>query len=549
MGRDAYLTPRVRYPGRAVRSAPWTSPTRAEDEAFRAELRRLARRAPAQVPGRVVRGPRPRTHGRPAATAGCWRQMERRRAWQRKLNEGRWAAISWPTEWGGRDATVTQNVIYSETMARYRTPGIYNANGLWQIGPMIIRWGTDEQKDRWVPNILNADDHWCQGFSEPEAGSATWPTCAPSRCATATTTSSTARRSGPPPPTSPSGACSWSAPTPTPSPRAASTRASPRSSSTWRPPGIDVRPIRDIAGEEMFCEVFFDDARVPVDYRLGGEGEGWLVAMGTLGSERVGTAGPGHRHAGRPRRHGQPGPVGQPRRAATTPASGSASPGRPHPHRVHQAPQLPGPVQDPAPGEELARGPAGQAAVELPGPDPGRAGRRPARAGRAAGQGRGPTPSTAAPGTGSTCSSATRRSAPAPPRCRRTSSPTRRSRCPAPDRSGPRLSIRSGADTRHASGPCGGAGADANLHRPHVRACTQGDASHPPIPPPGVLLACRASWCEVDGTSSCSPAPHCPGSATCGHRSLSAVGDWPLLAIQVGMLRAWTVSMCSPPSW
>jgi hypothetical protein len=56
-------------------------------------------------------------------------------------------------------------------MARYRTPGIYNANGLWQIGPMIIRWGTDEQKQRWIPNILNADDHWCQGFSEPEAGS------------------------------------------------------------------------------------------------------------------------------------------------------------------------------------------------------------------------------------------------------------------------------------------------------------------------------------------------------------------------------------------
>ena len=97
--------------------------------------------------------------------------MERRRAWQRTLNQGRWAAINWPVEWGGRAATVTQNVIYSEEMARARTPGIYNANGLWQIGPMIIRWGTDEQKDQWIPNILNADDHWCQGFSEPQAGS------------------------------------------------------------------------------------------------------------------------------------------------------------------------------------------------------------------------------------------------------------------------------------------------------------------------------------------------------------------------------------------
>src|SRR5688572_957124 len=93
--------------------------------------------------------------------------MERRRAWQRTLNEGRWAAINWPIEWGGREATVVQNVIYAEETARARTPGIYNANGLWQIGPMIIRWGTDEQKARWIPNILNADEHWCQGFTEP----------------------------------------------------------------------------------------------------------------------------------------------------------------------------------------------------------------------------------------------------------------------------------------------------------------------------------------------------------------------------------------------
>ena len=97
--------------------------------------------------------------------------MDRRKAWQRRLNEGRWAAITWPAEWGGRDATVTQSVIYSEEMARAKTPGIFNANGLWQIGPMIIRWGTDEQKDRWLPGILDADEHWCQGFSEPEAGS------------------------------------------------------------------------------------------------------------------------------------------------------------------------------------------------------------------------------------------------------------------------------------------------------------------------------------------------------------------------------------------
>ena len=99
------------------------------------------------------------------------RTMERRKAWQRRLNEGRWAAINWPREWGGREATIMQNVIYSEENARVKSPGIYNANGIWQIGPMIIHWGTEEQKRRWLPAILTADEHWCQGFSEPEAGS------------------------------------------------------------------------------------------------------------------------------------------------------------------------------------------------------------------------------------------------------------------------------------------------------------------------------------------------------------------------------------------
>ena len=225
-----------------------------------------------------------------AGREGILGQMERRRAWQRLLAEGRWAAISWPADWGGRDATVTQNVIYSETMARYRTPGIFNPNGLWQIGPMIIRWGTDEQKDRWIPNIMGAEDHWCQGFSEPQAGSdlANLRTLAVrdgddyvlNGQKTWTSSAHLAR---------------WGL---------FLVRTDPDAIAEGRKhdgitalivdltaPGIEIRPIRDISGDEMFCEVFFDDARVPVSYRLGGEGEGWLVAMGTLGSERVGTAG------------------------------------------------------------------------------------------------------------------------------------------------------------------------------------------------------------------------------------------------------------------
>jgi len=223
-------------------------------------------------------------------SAGIMGAMEKRRAWQRLLNTGRWAAINWPEEWGGRDATITQNVIYSETMARYRTPGIYNANGLWQIGPMIIRWGTEEQKQQWVPNILNAEDHWCQGFSEPEAGSdlANLRTMAV-RDGEEYVLNGTKIW------TSSAHLARWGL---------FLVRTDPNSIAEGRKhdgitamildlevPGIDIRPIRDITGEEMFCEIFFDNARVPSTCLLGAEGEGWAVAMGTLGSERVGTAG------------------------------------------------------------------------------------------------------------------------------------------------------------------------------------------------------------------------------------------------------------------
>lgn len=258
----------------------------AEDEAFRAEL---VDWLDDHLPKFLAEWSEDHD-GAEAGGTGMLGQMERRRAWQRELNQGRWAAISWPAEWGGRDATVTQNVIYSETMARYRTPGIYNANGLWQIGPMIIRWGTDEQKDRWVPNILNADDHWCQGFSEPEAGSdlANLRTVAVQDGDDYVINGTKIW-------TSSAHIARWGL---------FLVRTDPDAIAEGRKhegitaliidleaPGITIRPIRDIAGEEMFCEVFFDDARVPVGYRLGGEGEGWLVAMGTLGSERVGTAG------------------------------------------------------------------------------------------------------------------------------------------------------------------------------------------------------------------------------------------------------------------
>jgi alkylation response protein AidB-like acyl-CoA dehydrogenase len=221
---------------------------------------------------------------------GLMRSMERRKAWQRKLNEGRWAAINWPVEWGGRAATIMQNVIYSEEMAKARTPGIFNANGLWQIGPMIIHWGNDEQKALWIENILNADDHWCQGFSEPEAGS----DLANLRT-TAVLDGDDYVLNGQKIWISTAHIAKWGLYLVRTDPDAISEGRKHEGITAlivdMEAEGIECRPLRDITGEEMFNEVWFTDARVPAKYRLGGEGEGWQVAMGTLGRERVGTAG------------------------------------------------------------------------------------------------------------------------------------------------------------------------------------------------------------------------------------------------------------------
>jgi alkylation response protein AidB-like acyl-CoA dehydrogenase len=96
------------------------------------------------------------------------------RAWQQKLHDGRWAAVSWPREYGGRSATLMQQALFWEEMARFEAPPMANSLGLGLIGPTIIACGTEAQKKRYIPKILSAEEIWCQGFSEPNA-----PTRAP----------------------------------------------------------------------------------------------------------------------------------------------------------------------------------------------------------------------------------------------------------------------------------------------------------------------------------------------------------------------------------
>ncbi len=218
--------------------------------------------------------------------------MTRRQAWQRRMNEGGWAAVHWPTEWGGRQTTPTQRLLYSEILAEYRTPGIYNTNGIWQIGPMIIQWGTDEQKQRWLPSILEADEHWCQGFSEPDAGNDL------ANLRTLAILDESGDHyvvNGQKIWISSAHLAKWGLflfrTDPTAIERGAKHEGITAFIIDMETEGIEVRPIRDMSGEEMFNEVYFRDVVVPLGSRLGGEGEGWMVAMSTLSNERVGIAG------------------------------------------------------------------------------------------------------------------------------------------------------------------------------------------------------------------------------------------------------------------
>ena len=223
------------------------------------------------------------------------RTQLRRQDWQRRLDGGRWAAVNWPRAWHGRAATPVQNTIYSEEMARVKAPGVYNANGIWQIGPMILQWGTAEQQQRWLPGILSADEHWCQGFSEPEAGS---------DLANMRTSAIASHEDAGGDGYVVNGQKTWISSAhlaqwglfllrtdPTAFARGAKHEGITAFIVDMRTPGIECRPIRDITGDTMLNEVFFTDVQVPLRDRLGGEGEGWQVAMSTLGHERVGTAG------------------------------------------------------------------------------------------------------------------------------------------------------------------------------------------------------------------------------------------------------------------
>ncbi|HLI58920.1 MAG TPA: acyl-CoA dehydrogenase family protein [Solirubrobacteraceae bacterium] len=228
-----------------------------------------------------------------------------RRDFQRRLADDGWAAVHWPAEYGGRGATLTESAIFFEELGRAGAPLPANVLGLLLAGPTIMAWGTPEQKERHLAPILTAEEIWCQGFSEPDAGSdlAAVKTRAKqlddSRGALSSGAGCEARAkrertgwviTGQKVWTSGAQYSKWCMLLARTDPGAAKHRGLTYFLMDMEQDGVEVRPLRQITGESEFNELFIDGARVPDAQVLGGEGNGWKVALTTLMNERAGLA-------------------------------------------------------------------------------------------------------------------------------------------------------------------------------------------------------------------------------------------------------------------
>ncbi len=211
--------------------------------------------------------------------------VERFRAWNRTLADAGFAAISWPRVHGGREASVIEQVVFAEEMSRAEAPAPINVIGLSNIAPAIMTYGTDEQKGRFLRPMLRGDEIWCQGFSEPNAGSDLASLATSARPdgehfvvngqKVWTTLGEYAQW------------CELLVRTDASAPKHEGLSCL---LVDMKSPGVVVRPIVTITGGREFSELFFEDVRVPVSALLGAQNAGWKVAMATLSHERAGVA-------------------------------------------------------------------------------------------------------------------------------------------------------------------------------------------------------------------------------------------------------------------
>jgi alkylation response protein AidB-like acyl-CoA dehydrogenase len=208
-----------------------------------------------------------------------------RRDFQRRLHDAGWAAPHWPREYGGRGATVTESAIFFEELGRARAPLPANVLGILLGGPTLMMWGTDEQKDRFLGPILSGEEIWCQGFSEPDAGSdlAALKTRAVADRDDWVVTGQKVWTSG-------AQHSKWCMLVARTDPDVPKHKGLTYFLLDMEQPEVQVRPLRQITGESEFNELFIEGARIPGENVVGGVGNGWKVALTTLMNERAGLA-------------------------------------------------------------------------------------------------------------------------------------------------------------------------------------------------------------------------------------------------------------------
>jgi alkylation response protein AidB-like acyl-CoA dehydrogenase len=208
---------------------------------------------------------------------------QERKVWEQKLAQGKWTCVGWPQAYGGRGCSIEQQVIFFEEYARARAPGRMGHIGEGLTGPTLIAYGTQAQRDKYLPGILDGTQFWCQGYSEPGAGS---------DLANVKTRAQFDQASGK---WRINGQKVWTSLAHESDYCFVIARTDPGSVGhkglgfflvEMDQPGIQVRPIEQITGTSEFNEVFFDDAECSSEDIVGEPGEGWKVAMGLLGFER-----------------------------------------------------------------------------------------------------------------------------------------------------------------------------------------------------------------------------------------------------------------------
>jgi alkylation response protein AidB-like acyl-CoA dehydrogenase len=208
------------------------------------------------------------------------------RQWQKRLHEGGWTGLSWPKEYGGRGATLIEQAIFNEEIARAGAPAPANVLGLVMGGPVVITHGTEAQKERYLEPILTAEEIWCQGFSEPESGSdlASLKTKAVKSNGEWLVTGQKVW-------TTYAHKAKWCMLVARTDSEAPKHKGLTYFLMDMEQEGVTVRPLRQITGEAEFNELFLEEARIPDENVVGGVGNGWQVALTTLMFERAGLGG------------------------------------------------------------------------------------------------------------------------------------------------------------------------------------------------------------------------------------------------------------------